>query len=160
MGKRWKILLLIVFGVIVAMALVYYDMLSPRVVTVKSDEYGRVTIRFRNRVYHPGDTVWLEVSAKDEDAVAVRTVQLYSGIEGLENVTLFSGGQPYWGETIYRDDIDHYDTKEFEFHLPEYVKARDKVNLVVFVEFIYASGFPLFHNEVDDRELTMTLTIE
>jgi hypothetical protein len=75
----------------------------------------------------------------DDDAVAIRTVQLYSGIEGLDNVTLFSGGQPYWGETIYRDDIDHYDTKEFEFHLPDYVEARGKVNIVVFVEFMHAN---------------------
>jgi hypothetical protein len=111
-------------------------------------------------VYDSGDAVWLEVSAKDEDAVALKTVRLYSEIEGLENVTLFSEGQAYWGDTIYRDNIDHYDTKEFEFTLPEYAESMGKVNIVVFVEFVYASGFPLFHNEVDDRELTITLTIE
>jgi hypothetical protein len=160
MSRRWKILLLIILGVTVAIALVYIDMLSPRIVTVKSDEYGTVTIQYRNIVYDSGDAVWLEVSAKDEDAVALKTVRLYSEIEGLENVTLFSEGQAYWDDTIYRDNIDHYDTKEFEFTLPEYAESMGKVNIVVFVEFVYASGFPLFHNEVDDRELTITLTIE
>lgn len=76
-------------------------------------------IEVKWKTYHPGDRVYLTVIVEEPIRVAIVSVEMNSSIVGLENRTLFSGGEAYWGsKLVYDPGKDYSDSEECDFSLP------------------------------------------
>jgi len=110
------LLLLLIVGVVVVVVVYQIVVVGP--VLTFGDESTRIQLKWGT--YHPGDKVDLTVIVEDPIRVAIVSVELNSSIKGLENRTLFSGGEAYWGSRIAYDPNSHdHASKACDFYLPE-----------------------------------------
>jgi len=161
--KKFLILLFSFMTIIGVVGFIYSIVVGP--VKTFGDQWTRVEVR-GVRTYHPGDTVHLKVICEDPIKVAICTVELNSSIRGLENVTLYSGGEAWWGSSIVYSPSSHsLDSEEFDVVLPSDLQIEGKTGKVYFtikVEYVYAckSGEGSFYNAHKTKFITVTLDVE
>jgi hypothetical protein len=129
----------------VSFAINLYTMIHPRAVF----QSGHTAVSFDDIAYGSGDTVKVAIDVKIGVRVAIVSVKLVSSIEGLGNVTLFSGGESYWESSIaYKPgDIDET-RKDVNLFVPYVKTVADTIKAEVDVYYVYASpiGSGLFRN--------------
>lgn len=160
-SMKWKVAALLIIGFVAFIAIVeIYERMTTTTVSVKYAINGRITVSYPKREYQPGGTVPLTVKATNPDAVAIKTIRLYSSIRGLENVTLFSDGA-FWGVILEPGEFSS-DTKECEFTLPKDMEVGGNVDINLHVKYLYASVglYGSFTNHDGGRTLTITLNIQ
>jgi len=160
--KKLLVSLCLLVVVIVAVGLFLYYFSSYTMTF--GDEEARVEVRAIT--YHPGDTVDLRVVCKKPIRVAIVNVGLNSSIKGLENVTLYSGGEPDWG-----DEIVYSAKKAWEYEvrlnivLPSDLQIENKSAKVYFTVKVYyaypwvgiSGSFTVFHYT---KFITVALDVE
>jgi hypothetical protein len=141
---------------------IFYQMFVVGPLFTFGDESTQIGVKWRT--YHPGDEVYLRVIVEEPIEVAIVSVEMNSSIKGLENRTLFSGGEAHWGSNVAYDPTkDASDFEECSFYLPgswawdlQTENETVKVYFTIKVTYVHAVkvGSNDFENTYDTELIT------
>jgi hypothetical protein len=129
---------------------------------------GSTKVTLERKLYHPRDTVELKVEAEAWLRVEIISIELESSVKGLENVTLYSGGKPYWGSAIVYTPpgSTHTDTQECDFVLPLDLQIMEdttrELYFTIEIKYVHPREARAneFYNDYETESITINLNVE